>query len=478
MRAPGSLKNHAPNMAAGIKIIPAILGVTTASIESRSTGSANVSTGMKLAALSDPSVRCINANQTQNPPQKTVSTDAPQLMTWCGMVMRGVFMALVGLGLIGELFHASRRGPTSNPQVLTPTQGHGDPNMTRTKLTTRHRIIAAAVSLFAAIPVANAHPFSMSMSEKDSGWQVVVDGVMGGLSSGVIEETPDGMLFRGSLRLENNGGFSQIRTPIEMGSLEGADGLEIEVRGDGRTYIFDARVANIRMMAASYQATFDTSDNEWTTIRLPFKDFSFHTFGRRVPSVGEIDPKLIESLGVTLADKQPGTFDLEIRAVRGYSTRSKYNNRLAALGRELESRAKASAVVTNDINDGDLDERDRRIAKLGALLAGQSGTLMRASTETTMVDVSFADRVIELCALAIDRGVPLFNNDQPAACATVYEVALASVLVLGQDDLTDSMRELVTDALRDGQRMHDQRDRAWHYRRAIDALMRSYATRA
>ncbi len=350
--------------------------------------------------------------------------------------------------------------------------------MTRTKLTTRHRIIAAAVSLFAAIPVANAHPFSMSMSEKDSGWQVVVDGVMGGLSSGVIEETPDGMLFRGSLRLENNGGFSQIRTPIEMGSLEGADGLEIEVRGDGRTYIFDARVANIRMMAASYQATFDTSDNEWTTIRLPFKDFSFHTFGRRVPSVGEIDPKLIESLGVTLADKQPGTFDLEIRAVRGYSTRSKYNNRLAALGRELESRAKASAVVTNDINDGDLDERDRRIAKLGALLAGQSGTLMRASTETTMVDVSFADQVIELCALAIDRGVPLFNNDQPAACATVYEVALASVLVLGQDDLTDSMRELVTDALRDGQRMHDQRDRAWHYRRAIDALMRSYATRA
>ncbi len=350
--------------------------------------------------------------------------------------------------------------------------------MTRTNSPLRFFSVSAALVVVGAISLAGAHPFTMSMNENESRWRVVLDGVMGGLSSGVLEDTPDGMLFRGSLRLENNGGFSQIRSPIETGSLAGADGLEIEVRGDGRTYIFDARVSNIRMMAASYQSTFDTVDNEWITVRLAFDGFSFHTFGRRVPTVGAIDPELIESLGVTLADKQPGTFDLEIRAVRGYSTRGKYNDRLAALGRELESRAKASVIVTDDSNGRDLDERDRRVAKLGAILAERSGNASGNPSDTTMVDASFADRVIELCALAIDRGVPLFNNDQPAACATVYEMALASVLVLGHDDLTDTMRDLVTDALRDGQRMHDQRDRAWHYRRAIDALMRSYTNRA
>lgn len=304
----------------------------------------------------------------------------------------------------------------------------------------RYGLLVVLASFFSVVSTAMAQPFSVPLNQGDSRWQVVLDGVMGGLSSGVIEETEAGMLFRGSLRLENNGGFSQIRTPIEEGLLGDAEGIEIEVRGDGRAYIFDARVSNIQMMASSYQSVFETTDNTWLTLRLPFDSFAFHSFGRRVAVVGEMNPALVNSVGITLADKQPGTFDLEIRAIRGYSTRGEYNQRLA---------------------------------KLGAILADREAEAEQSPRREVLTNASFADRVIEVCALAVDRGVPMFNNGQPEACASVYEVALASVLVLGQGELGDETRGMLTKALREGRAIDDQRERAWHYRRAIDALMRS-----
>ena len=305
----------------------------------------------------------------------------------------------------------------------------------------RYGLLAVLVSFFSVVSTAMAQPVSVPLNQGDSRWEVVLDGVMGGLSSGVIEETEAGLLFRGSLRLENNGGFSQIRSPIEEGSLGDAEGIEIEVRGDGRSYIFDVRVSNLQVMASSYQSVFETKDNEWVTLRLPFDAFAFHSFGRRVGVVGEMDPALINSVGITLADKQPGTFDVEIRAIRGYSTRGEYNSRLA---------------------------------KLGAILGEREAEAEQSPRREVLTNASFADRVIEVCALAIDRGVPMFNDGQPGACASVYEVALSSILLLGRDDLSGDARALIHRAIRDGQHLHDASERAWHYRRAIDALMRSY----
>ncbi len=50
------------------------------------------------------------------------------------------------------------------------------------------------------------------------GWETVLDGVMGGRSTGRISAGEGGTLqFTGELSLENNGGFSQIRTEIPEG---------------------------------------------------------------------------------------------------------------------------------------------------------------------------------------------------------------------------------------------------------------------
>jgi hypothetical protein len=73
---------------------------------------------------------------------------------------------------------------------------------------------------------------------------------------------------------------------------------------------------------------------------------------------------------------------------------------------------------------------------------------------------------LELLDAAIDRGVPLFNDGQPAATVAVYEVAATGLLALG-DQLPNDARRSLRSALRENTR-GSATDRAWTLRRALD----------
>jgi len=149
------------------------------------------------------------------------------------------------------------------------------------------------------------------------GWQTVLDGVMGGLSTGRITEGGDGTLrFSGELSLENNGGFSQIRTAVPEGTFAGTRGLVLRVKGDGRTYQCDIRSSRLRIMAGGYQKLFETKAGEWIEVEIPFEDCVATSFGRRLQNAPELDPATIESVGITLSDKKAGPFAVEIDWIR------------------------------------------------------------------------------------------------------------------------------------------------------------------
>ena len=79
----------------------------------------------------------------------------------------------------------------------------------------------------------------IDFTDKKAGHQmnVVNDGVMGGLSQGTIEMTQnDSLLFKGNISLQNNGGFSSFRIAGKLWDLSAWKGVEILVKGDGRTY--------------------------------------------------------------------------------------------------------------------------------------------------------------------------------------------------------------------------------------------------
>ena len=69
--------------------------------------------------------------------------------------------------------------------------------------------------------------------------------------------------------------------------------------------------------------------------------------------------------------------------------------------------------------------------------------------------------------LAIQRGVPLFNNGNPGACAAIYEVTVTSLLGGGYD-LPPAARTALEASLRNAARENDDRGRAWALRYGLD----------
>lgn len=179
------------------------------------------------------------------------------------------------------------------------------------------RFIPSVLAVGAFSTFVHAQSPNLEFDSGVKGWRTVLDGVMGGLSTGRVSAQEGGILrFQGELSLENNGGFSQMQTSVPEGFFEGRDGLEIRVKGDGRRYQFDVRCSNVRLMAGSYQYEFDTKAGEWMTVEMPFEVFKLYNFGRKVGNAPELRPEKIESVGITLADKKAGEFVIDVDHVR------------------------------------------------------------------------------------------------------------------------------------------------------------------
>lgn len=180
-----------------------------------------------------------------------------------------------------------------------------------------HSSLLVALLACAPCAAAAAADVNLEFESGTAGWQTVLDGVMGGLSTGRIAEGEGGTLrFSGELSLENNGGFSQIRTSVPQGTFSGTTGLLLRVKGDGRTYQCDIRSSRLRLMAGGYQSTFQTKAGEWMEVEIPFDQCIANSFGQRLRNAPELDPASIESVGITLADKKEGPFAIDVDWIR------------------------------------------------------------------------------------------------------------------------------------------------------------------
>lgn len=205
-----------------------------------------------------------------------------------------------------------------------------------------------AASLIGTAAAFAGDPLNLDMERGSDNWRIVVDGVMGGRSTGRVSSPSTGILrFAGNLSLANNGGFSQMRTNVSGDAFDGADGVEIRVKGDGRTYQFDIRCSNVRLMAGGFQQNFETTAGEWKTIRLSFDDFRLYSFGRLVSNAPDLEPLKIESVGVTLGDKKEGAFALEVDWIRTFGSDATFaSNDTTKTGDDLVSVAKSAGLNT------------------------------------------------------------------------------------------------------------------------------------
>ena len=162
---------------------------------------------------------------------------------------------------------------------------------------------------------------SFEKGESAKAWASVNDDVMGGVSSGGFKLTDEGtLLFSGSISLKNNGGFASIRARSKSMDLSEVSAIEVEVKGDGRTYWVELR-DNKQMMASSYRAYMETKAGEWQKVTVPLEDFKLQAFGMAVRG-SKIDLKNVTSFGFTLADKKEGPFKMELKSIKAVTKNS------------------------------------------------------------------------------------------------------------------------------------------------------------
>lgn len=147
-------------------------------------------------------------------------------------------------------------------------------------------------------------------------WLVINDDVMGGRSTAQVDAFGSGLRFEGDLSLENNGGFSSTRRLLPEAPA-GADGVRLEVRGDGRDYQFRLR-QDQRFDGVAWRAPFRATD-DWQVIELRFDQFEPVFRGRPVPEAGLPDPAQVNQVGFMISDRREGHFALEVRRLEFFS---------------------------------------------------------------------------------------------------------------------------------------------------------------
>ena len=193
---------------------------------------------------------------------------------------------------------------------------------------------------------------TFSADESDQfNWRITDDRVMGGRSQGNFEITNQAtMRFSGNLSLENNGGFSSVRSGGVSFDLSDSMGLVLRVKGDGRKYqVRLGTEARYRSWDVSFSAGFQTKKDTWINVRIPFSDFRAGFRGRSLDQVS-FDPSKIRRLGILLGDKKPGRFEVEIDSISAYSGELS-NTIMDLVGSDTRFKTLAAAIDAAGLNE-------------------------------------------------------------------------------------------------------------------------------
>jgi len=140
---------------------------------------------------------------------------------------------------------------------------------------------------------------------------VVDDVVMGGESLSRVTDAGETCIFAGRVSLDNGGGFASFRLPIDPVDLAPFSSVKLRVRGDGQTYQLRLRHSGASD-AIAYQSRFRTIPGEWQIITIPVSAFGATFRGRQIPGAPSLLSEKLVQLGFAIADRQSGSFRLEI----------------------------------------------------------------------------------------------------------------------------------------------------------------------
>ena len=156
-------------------------------------------------------------------------------------------------------------------------------------------------------------PLLLDFSDPDVArtFQVINDGVMGGLSTSRLSPASAAMSFEGEISPENNGGFASFKGPVRCPADSIA--LLLTARGDGGRYKLTLKLDDAAG-TPQYQAAFVASQ-EWKTLCFQPEDFQA-SFRGRAASLPPLRFEDVRYVGLLISDRQWGPFRIELRNLR------------------------------------------------------------------------------------------------------------------------------------------------------------------
>ena len=160
-----------------------------------------------------------------------------------------------------------------------------------------------------------ASPFNVTFNTKDvSNWSVINDGVMGGLSKGRLTDTDSGVLFYGTVSLENNGGFASYRSPFMRYELGDFEYVSVKYRSEEMAIAFQLDTEQAFYLP-NYKMSLPPS-KEWTVKKMKLTDLAQYRLG--YPTGKDLTKDQLARvirLGFITNEKRAGDFKIEIASI-------------------------------------------------------------------------------------------------------------------------------------------------------------------
>ena len=166
--------------------------------------------------------------------------------------------------------------------------------------------MALSISSFITPNMENKIIFEFNESANISGWSILNDGVMGGVSASSFKISKEGNgVFKGDVSTANNGGFASVRyrSSVNVGNSKS---IKIRLKGDGKNYQF--RIKKSASDFESYITTFSTS-GKWQTIEVKLSDLYPSFRGKRMDKPNFSASKFDE-MSILIANKKNESFEL------------------------------------------------------------------------------------------------------------------------------------------------------------------------
>lgn len=143
-------------------------------------------------------------------------------------------------------------------------------------------------------------------------WYTLNDGVMGGLSDGILKKTTNSVVFLGTVSLENNGGFASIRSAYDRYKMSKFNQVEIRYRSKG--YDFAMTLELYRQFYRPYfKYNLPDTQNKWVVRQISLDEFKAFSLGRYLGyELKEENKNNIIRMGFISNEKRAGPYMIEI----------------------------------------------------------------------------------------------------------------------------------------------------------------------